>query len=97
MRLATPPQGLARAPPTNFEVKSFDASGNPYISVAAVVAAGVDGIISKRELPPPCQVDPATMDEATRAAQDIELLPTTVTAAAEKLKGDKELTTFLGE
>ncbi|XP_047153337.1 type-1 glutamine synthetase 1-like [Vigna umbellata] len=50
LRASSPPgtlDGLA----TNFEMKSFDGSANPYLGLAAILAAGIDGL--RRHLPLP--------------------------------------------
>ena len=56
-------------PSTNLEFKPSDASCNPYIAFAGLIAAGLDGIERGLELPEPMLVDPATLtaDERERA------------------------------
>lgn len=43
----------------HFEVKSVDATSNPYIAVGALLAAGLAGVRKGAVLPEPVQVDPA--------------------------------------
>lgn len=38
---------------SNFEIKSFDATANPHIGLAAIVAAGIDGLRRHLSLPEP--------------------------------------------
>ena len=45
----------------DFELKTVDASSNPYLAFGAVIAAGLDGIKKEMELPKPIQEDPATI------------------------------------
>ena len=92
VRLSTPPAGLDKTPPTNFEVKCIDATANPYLAVASVVVCGIEGIIKGLQLPDPVQVDPAAL-----TAGSVERLPTTVSAAVTALCDDEVLTTFFGE
>ena len=46
--------------PTNIEFKVSDASANPYLSLAAVIGAGLDGVDRTLELPPPLECDAGT-------------------------------------
>ena len=45
---------------TNTELKAADASGNPYLALGGLIAAGLDGIERGLEPPEPVDVDPAT-------------------------------------
>jgi glutamine synthetase len=65
----------------NAEVKVFDATANPYLVVGALIAAGLDGIRRGLNLPPEVTVDPASLDEAARAAAGVTRLPTTLSGA----------------
>jgi hypothetical protein len=38
---------------SNFEIKSFDACANPHLGLAAIVAAGIDGLRRGLKLPEP--------------------------------------------
>lgn len=42
-----------RLGPTNFEVKGCDGAAQPHLVIAAVIAAGMDGIAKKTPLPSP--------------------------------------------
>lgn len=61
----------------NVELKTSDASANPYLALAAVLAAGRAGIADELTLPEPVQSDPGTWSAADRAARGIVELPTT--------------------
>ncbi len=61
--------------PTHFELKTVDASANPYLAMGAVIAAGLDGIQQRREPGEPVAVDPATLTEAERQSRQIDRLP----------------------
>jgi glutamine synthetase len=59
----------------NVELKVSDASANPYLAIAAVIAAGLSGIERHLELPAPIQQDPGTWTDAERDERGIALLP----------------------
>jgi glutamine synthetase len=61
----------------NVELKTSDASANPYLALAAVLAAGAAGLADGLELPPPVQEDPGTWTDDERAERGIAPLPTT--------------------
>ena len=52
LRAASPP-GTPDGLVSNFEIKSFDGSANPYLGLAAIVAAGIDGLRRHLSLPEP--------------------------------------------
>ncbi len=82
--------------PTNFELKTVDASANPYLALGAVIAAGIDGI--RRRLNPgePVPIDPANMLESERDVGGITVLPTNLGDAIDLLSCDKVLLNALG-
>jgi glutamine synthetase len=81
---------------TNVELKSADASCNPYLAVGGLIAAGLDGLERELEPPEPVEVDPATISEDERAARGIHRLPSTQEEALDALAADQVLTTALG-
>jgi glutamine synthetase len=74
----------------NLELKPSDSSANPYLSLGAVIHAGLDGI--RRELDPGEEVlvDPASRPGVYRR------LPTTLTEALDELEADEVLMSALG-
>ena len=96
LRVASPFKGH-EAESTNVELKSSDSSANPYISLAGVMAAGLDGIERQLTLPPPVTVDPHTLDESERKKIGADRLPTSLEAAIANLKGDRLLLDAMGE
>ena len=62
---------------TNVELKASDASANPYLALAVVIAAGLAGVADDAPLPEPIQEDVGTWDEARREAAGIAALSTT--------------------
>ena len=81
---------------TNLELKPSDHSGNPYLAMGGLLAAGLDGI--RRELDPgePVDVDPGNLTEEERARRGIRPLPTSLGAALDALEADALLTRALG-
>ncbi len=61
--------------PTHLELKTVDATANPYIAMAGVIAAGLDGVRRQLVLPHPIDVDPATLTESERQNHNINRLP----------------------
>ncbi|WP_319945310.1 glutamine synthetase family protein [Nocardia macrotermitis] len=80
----------------NAEIKCFDATGNPYLTVGAVIAAGLAGIAEDLRLPPDIHGDPATWDPADRTAAGVLRLPTTAAEAADRLAESRVLSAAMG-
>jgi glutamine synthetase len=80
---------MIRVPPergqgTRLEVRVGDGAANPYLVIAAVLAAGLDGIVNELECPP----------EAVGMAYDNEdapILPETFTQALDALDANDTL------
>lgn len=87
----------ARSVPQRFELKTSDATANPYLALGGVIAAGLDGIERGLELPPECRTDPGRLSEAEREAAVIVRLPSTLGQAIEALERDEVLMSALGE
>src|ERR1700722_7528742 len=81
----------------NVELKASDASGNPYLALAAVLAAGLAGLDDNAELPPPIQENPGTWTDAPRAAGAPAPLPVTPEAQEQALLASKRIGDALGE
>lgn len=82
--------------PTQFELKTVDASANPYLALGAVIAAGLDGIRHCYELGEPVTIDPGYMTEAERNICNIDLLPITLEQSIDQLSSDQVLLDALG-
>jgi len=78
---------LAHASQANLEVKPMDAAANPYLAVAAVLAAAVDGVRRSARLPEPVEIDPGRLTDEQRAARGIRRLPADLAAALDLLDG----------
>ncbi|HZC75571.1 MAG TPA: glutamine synthetase family protein [Gaiellaceae bacterium] len=81
---------------TNAELKSADATCNPYLALGGLIAAGLDGLERGLEPPDPVQVDPATIPEQERESRGIHPLPATQEEALAALEADDVLTAALG-
>ncbi len=95
VRIASPVAG-AESDSANVEIKPVDVTANPYLALAAVLAAGMDGM--DRDLDPgePVTVDPATLSEEERAERNIRPLPTSLEEAMDALENDEVLVDALG-
>ena len=87
----------ARGKSTRVELRSPDPSCNPYLAVAACLAAGLDGIQRGLTPPPSITSNIYEMDEEDRRACGIESLPGTLKEALEDLEADALITGVLGE
>jgi glutamine synthetase len=59
----------------NVELKTSDASANPYLALAAVLAAGMAGIEDSPALPDPIGEDPGGWTEGERETRGVRRLP----------------------
>jgi glutamine synthetase len=82
---------------TRVEVRSVDPAANPYLAMAVLLKAGLDGI--KNKLTPPAPVDRNiyVMSKEERVAEGIEDLPATLAQALENLKSDEVIVSALGD
>ncbi|MEG0294464.1 type I glutamate--ammonia ligase [Enterococcus sp.] len=87
----------ARGLSTRLELRSVDPTANPYLAMAVLLEAGLDGI--RRELTPPPAVDRniyvMTMEE--REAAQIYDLPSTIHNAIKALRKDPVMIEALGQ
>jgi glutamine synthetase len=81
---------------TNFELKTCDASANPYIALGGLIAAMLDGIKRKLEPGEPLQSAPGAMSELEREARGIVQLPKSLNEAISNLERDEVLLGALG-
>ena len=82
--------------PTHFELKTVDASANPYLALGAVIAAGLDGVRSCRELAVPISVDPGSFSASELSTNHIERLPSNLGESLEKLSNNQVILNALG-
>lgn len=80
--------GRDPAPQYNIEFRAADAIANPYLAVAAIVRAGLEGITAKLATPPLVTDDPTLMSEARRKELGLVRLPESLDAALAALAAD---------
>jgi glutamine synthetase len=84
---------MTRVPPergagTRLEVRVGDGAANPYLLIAGILAAGLDGI--KRDLPCPEASEGMTYED-----ESAPVLPMTFTEALDALEANKNLTHYI--
>jgi glutamine synthetase len=85
---------MLRVPPergegTRLEVRLGDGAANPYLLIAAILAAGLDGI--RRQLPVPDAAEGWAYQN-----EDAAILPMTLTAALDALSANEAMENILG-
>jgi glutamine synthetase len=80
----------------NLELKTVDASANPYLALGGIIAAGLDGIARQLDPGEPIEHDPATLSASEREARGIRRLPTTMGEALDALEQDTVLMGAMG-
>lgn len=80
----------------NIELKVSDASANPYLALAAVIAAGAAGLRDGADPGEPIQQDPGNWGEPDRAARGVTHLPTTPAQQESALTGSERISAALG-
>ncbi len=90
LRICPVPTMNGRDPATafNIEYRAADATANPYLALAAIVRAGLDGVTRKRAAPPVVAGDPAAMSASEREALDLRRLPDSLPAALSAFERD---------
>lgn len=86
----------ARGMSTRLELRNPDPSCNPYLALAVILAAGLDGIENRIE--PPASVDRNIyeMNESHRMEEGIECLPGSLREAIDEMKESKLVKEVLG-
>ncbi|WP_226681369.1 type I glutamate--ammonia ligase [Sutcliffiella horikoshii] len=82
---------------TRVEVRSVDPAANPYLAMAVLLQAGLDGIKNKLEAPKPIDRNIYVMNKEERVAAGIADLPATLAAALDELKSNEVIQAALGE
>ncbi|MDQ4010469.1 MAG: glutamine synthetase family protein [Actinomycetota bacterium] len=92
-----PGSELLGADHANVELKVSDAAANPYLALAAVIAAGMAGLRDGADPGEPIQTDPGGWTESDRAARGLTQLPVTPAEQEAALTGCQRVTAVLGE
>ena len=80
-----------------FEWRLPDASANPYLALAGLIEAGLDGIDRALDPGPACTDDLFALDLAQIRAGGIPLLPQSLQEAIDALRADEVVRAALGE
>jgi glutamine synthetase len=75
----------------NLELRAADATASPYLALAAVLRAGLQGIRERLPRPPLVNRDPSTLEEADRAQLGVKRLPSSLDEALRELRRDEIL------
>lgn len=86
----------ADARSVNLELKAVDPSCNPYLALAGLIAAGLDGVDKELDPGEPVQTDPAFLSNEELAARRIKRLPTDQMEAIIALRADRIMMDALG-
>jgi glutamine synthetase len=82
---------------TRIEVRNPDPAANPYLALAVMLAAGLDGIKNKMALPAPIDRNIYIMSEDEREEQGIPSLPANLKMALDELVHDELICQALGD
>lgn len=81
---------------TRIELRNPDPSCNPYLAIACTLKAGLDGIKSRIQPPPPCDRNIYHMGESDRRELGIASLPASLQEALLELSANEVIKSALG-
>ncbi len=87
----------ARGMSTRAEFRSPDPMCNPYLTFAAMLAAGLDGIRNRIDPGDPTDVNIYHLSDAERRERGIEMLPSSLYDAHQAMLGDDVIRNALGD
>ena len=89
----------SRGKGTRTELRNVDATANPYLALAAILAAGMDGLknIKEEELVPPVYDNIFSLTREQREAQGIPNLPENLKDAVKEMTRDSLIYQMLGD
>jgi glutamine synthetase len=82
---------------TRLELRNPDSACNPYLTFAAILSAGLDGISKKIQPPLPVDENIFKMTDLERKQKGIEKLPVSLTTAIEELEKSVFMKDVLGD
>lgn len=88
---------LVRTLHDRFEWRLPDASANPYLATATLIAAGLDGIERRLELAPACDADLFELSPTQVEATGLAPLPQSLGESVAALEADPVISAALGE
>ncbi|KAI1128315.1 glutamine synthetase [Nemania abortiva] len=88
---------LRKCEDSHWELKTLDGLANPYLAIAAVLAAGIEGVRTRTPLKwKDCIEDPAKLTKAERGVLGIDkMFPKDLHEALQALSADRELASLL--
>jgi glutamine synthetase len=86
----------ARGNSTRLELRCPDPSCNPYLALAAILAAGLDGIENKIEPPSPINKNVYQMTDEQKSEEEIYLLPGDLKEAIDEMSKSELVKEVLG-
>lgn len=87
----------ATAASANVEVKPVDGTANPYLTVGALLAAGLRGLDAGDRLPPSTEEDPDGLPDDVKAERGVRQLPSSLPEAVEQLAASSMLREAMGD
>lgn len=87
----------ARGSATRLELRNPDPSCNPYLVLATVLAAGLDGIENKIQPPAPCNKNIFTLTDEERCSDSIGELPRSLDEAIAEMSKSSFVKDVVGE
>ncbi len=85
---------VAKAAQYNFEFRAGDAAASPYLQLAAIVHAGVQGVEENLAAPDATQEDLSLLSSTDLAAKGYVRLPQTLEAALERFSANDTVTSW---
>ena len=82
---------------TRLELRSPDPSCNPYLTLALILEAGLDGLQNKLEIPSPVDINTYNLTPEQEKELKIQRLPSNLSLALEEMKKDTYVKDVLGE
>ncbi|GAA0357443.1 type I glutamate--ammonia ligase [Alkalibacterium iburiense] len=86
----------SRGNSTRIELRSVDPTANPYLALAVLLKAGLEGIAEAKEAPSPINRNIYNMSQMERKENNISALPGSLKEAIEVLKKDETIKEALG-
>ena len=87
----------ARGKKTRTEVRSVDVAANPYLAIAAILRAGLDGIEGNCPMVEPIYENLYALDDEGRRALGVDSLPSDLNEAVKAFKNDPLILDAMGE
>ena len=82
--------------PTNIELKTNDQAANPYLTLGAIIAAGLHGLDEALPLPESVDVDPNQLTDEDLVTRGLSVLPRDLTTSLNLLEADATLMEAMG-